>query len=160
MKFISIFCVLLITGFSYSQTYRLVESGVKAEISVCTNWKDPERPEVDGVSYPSECTEHQKCSLQLYTIEEPVVVSCNCHVRYSTKHPKYDPSNAFPYSNSKGVHKDRNAAEEEARAVCTYRFNLVNENPEHWVTTIDCGVEYRYLCEDGSIERRRAGTPF
>ena len=156
MKLVSIFFVLLITGFSYSQTFRPVETGVRSEISVCTNWEEPEPSPPGGPDAPSRCIEFQKCSLQLYTTEEPVVVSCDCHIKYSTKHPNYEPNLAFPYKISKGVHTDRNAAEEEARAGCTHHFNLEDENPEHWVTTIDCGLQYRYLCEDGSIETRRS----
>ena len=162
MKFISLFFVLLITGFSYSQTYRPVDFGVETEISLCTNWEAPQ-PSRDGFVSPQRCIETQICSLQLYTTEEPVVVSCSCYARHSTKHPEYEPhSDNFPSVSVRGVHEDRNAAEEEARAICTHRFNstLEGENPEHWVTSIDCGTEYRYLCEDGSIEMRRAGAPF
>lgn len=150
MKFISIFFVLFITGFSYSQQLRLVESGVEGEISICTNWTEP----ADEYAV-SKCTQYQICFLQLYTTAEPVVVSCQCHIRHSSKHPEYSPNSSFPSWISNGVNMDQNIAEEEARSGCTPQFNLKDKNPEHWVTTIDCGVRYRYLCEDGSIEMRR-----
>ena len=120
------------------------------------SWETQESHTEDGYSEPTRvCGALQTCSLQLYTTEEPVVVSCQCNVRHSTKHPDYYPNTNFPYWTSNGVHIDQNAAEEEARRGCMSKINLEGENPEHWVTNIDCGVRYRYLCEDGAIEMRR-----
>ena len=148
MKFLLFMCIFLLSGFSYSQTFRPVGSNVKSEISVCTDWSSPNN------QGKSRCMNYQTCSLQLYTTEEPVVAVCQCHARYSSKHPEYSSNLAFPYRDFNGVNTDVNVAEEEAREGCEDEINRIvgNQNPDHWVTSIKCGVRYRYTCEDGSTE--------
>ena len=157
MKFLLFMCVFLLSGFSYSQTFRPFGSNVKSEISVCTDWSSPEKPSgCSNCLEKSTCLKRQTCSIQPYTTEEPVVVACQCQARYSSKHPQYSPSSIFPSWNSNGVNTDTNIAEEEAREGCLDEINRIvgNQNPDHWATSIQCGVRYRYTCEDGSIEMR------
>ena len=155
MKRLSLFFVLLAAGFSYSQTFREVEGGMEQEISVCANWEASENP-----NESSKCVEYKKCDLQLYTMEELVVVACQCQIRRSTGHPDYEFNARVSSWTYYGAHQNRHTAEEIARSGCTRKFNLENKNPEHWATTIDCGTAYRYLCEDGSTQVRRAGASF
>ena len=151
MKFLLSLFVLFLAGFSYSQTFRPVGSNVDRVISVCIEWAAPEELKAN------ECVKYQACSLLPYTDEEPIVVACLCHVKHSSLHPKYSPQNTtFPYKNFNGVHMDQNVAEEEARESCLDEINGIigNQNPDHWISSIECGVRYRYVCADGSVEMR------
>ena len=160
MKFLLSLFVLFMAGFSYSQTFRPVGSNIEREISVCTQYRytpSTVKPRGNNVFLEKEeCLKYQSCNLHLYTTEEPVVAVCQCHVRHSSLHPEYSPENSFPYENFHGVDMDRNVAEEEARAGCLDTQDRVigNENRDHWVTSIKCGLRYRYICEDGSVEMR------
>ena len=154
MKLLLMF-ILFVAGFSYSQTFRPIGSRVQSEISVCTQWETPAAAR-SGFIEPSRCLNFQTCTIQLYTTDEPIIAVCSCHIRRSSLHPAYDKNANFPSRNFNGVHLDANVAEEEARAGCLDESNRIigNQNPGHWVTSIRCGVRYRYNCADGSTEMR------
>ena len=146
MKQLFIF-ILFITNFSYSQIFKSTKTIIEKNISICNQW-------IETGSLKLNCQNYKKCRLKLYTKTEPIMISCLCHIKHSTKHPEYSPNINFPYWNSYGRNVDVKKAEKEAKEGCTSQFDLTNKNPEHWITSIKCGVNYRYVCKDGSIEMK------
>ena len=156
-----IYVVLLATGFSYSQTFRYFSTDVPRTIVVCAKWSIffKLKHTSDNTIEKDHCQRYQSCSLLPYTTEEPVIVSCNCSIRYSEKHPEYSPEKRITRRDrgerdwtSEGIDQDVSAAKAEARQICTYQYNFYfDDKPEHWITSTRCGVKYRYNCPDDSI---------
>ena len=150
MKFLIPLFVLFAVIVSCSKTFRPVGSNVKRVISLCTQYSLE--------LLERECVKYQSCNLQLYTTKEPVVAVCKCRANYSASHPRYSSPNTkiMPYRNFSGVHLDENAAKEKARAGCLDEINkqIGTQNPDHWDSSIECGMEYPYNCKDGSTVKR------
>lgn len=163
MKLI-LFILIILTLKSYAQdctqqysNSHVIHSNPTTKIEKCVKWQAPNpRTTPDGAHPPSTCVEFTSCNLQLPGFNELISVMCKCRIRHSTKHPEYDPQSAFPYWDSISSACNYDKAEEEAREGCTSKFNLSeNENPKHWVTTIDCKRVYTYTCENDETLSRR-----
>lgn len=161
MKFI-LLALFIFTVESYAQNCtnedsdsHLLGTTVKNQFEKCIEWQNPDpQTTPDGAQLPSKCVKFVTCVLQFPGQNELITIGCECHIRYSTKHPEYNVNYAFPYWPSDGTACTYDKAEEEAREDCTSEFDLENKNSEHWVTNINCKRQYEYICEDGQTLTR------
>ena len=115
-------------------------------------WEKPKAPvKVDGqlLEYPAKCIRYKTCREQAVP-GESILVSCECYLGLTQRHPNWCENCVYPSTTAIGVGDSKKIAEEEARSICNLRFKeiMANKDPSHYDFKVNyCRQKGQEVCE-------------